>query len=97
LLNNISILLIALPFFKNSLFPIVSKIFRLYYISPAEAKTTINELFTSTGEAGFSPIQITEEITTRSIIVRGKSEDLDVVNKIIDLYNDKIPKETQIQ
>ena len=26
LLNNISILLIALPFFKNSLFPIVSKI-----------------------------------------------------------------------
>ena len=68
---------------EDSVEPIVSEIFRLYYISPAEAKTTINELFTSTGEAGFSPIQITEEITTRSIIVRGKSEDLDVVNKII--------------
>ena len=31
----------------------------------------------------FSTIQITEEITTRSIIVRGKSEDLDVVENII--------------
>ena len=40
-------------------------------------------MFTATGEGGFSPIQITEEITTRSIIVRGKSEDLDVVDKII--------------
>ena len=37
----------------------------------------------ASGEDGFSPIQITEEITTRSIIVRGKSEDLDVVDKII--------------
>ena len=62
---------------------IVSEIFRLYYISPAQAKTTINELFTSTGASGFSPIQITEEVTTRSIIVRGKDEDLDVVDKII--------------
>ena len=68
---------------EDSVEPIVSEIFRLYYISPAQAKTTINELFTSTGEAGFSPIQITEEVTTRSIIVRGKSEDLDVVDKII--------------
>ena len=68
---------------EDSVEPIVSEIFRLYYISPAQAKTTINELFTSTGESGFSPIQITEEVTTRSIIVRGKSEDLDVVDKII--------------
>ena len=68
---------------EDSVEPILSEIFRLYYISPAQAKTTINELFTSTGEAGFSPIQITEEVTTRSIIVRGKSEDLDVVDKII--------------
>ena len=68
---------------EDSVEPIVSEIFRLYYISPAQAKTTINELFTSTGEDGFSPIQITEEVTTRSIIVRGKSEDLDVVDKII--------------
>ena len=68
---------------EDSVEPIVSEIFRLYYISPAQAKTTITELFTSTGEASFSPIQITEEVTTRSIIVRGKSEDLDVVDKII--------------
>jgi len=68
---------------EDSVEPIVSEIFRLYYISPAQAKTTIDELFTSTGASGFSPIQITEEVTTRSIIVRGKDEDLDVVDKII--------------
>ena len=68
---------------EDSVEPIVSEIFRLYYISPSQAKSTINELFTASGESGFSPIQITEEITTRSIIVRGKSEDLDVVDKII--------------
>ena len=68
---------------EDSVEPIVSEIFRLYYISPAQAKTTINELFTSTGASGFSPIQITEEVTTRSIIVRGKDEDLDVVYNII--------------
>ena len=68
---------------EDSVEPIVSEIFRLYYISPAQAKTTITELFTSTGDSSFNPIQITEEVTTRSIIVRGKSEDLDVVDKII--------------
>ena len=68
---------------EDSVEPIVSEIFRLYYISPAQAKTTITELFTSSGDSSFSPIQITEEVTTRSIIVRGKSEDLDVVDKII--------------
>ena len=68
---------------EDSVEPIVSEIFRLYYISPAQAKLTINELFTSTGASAFSPIQITEEVTTRSIIVRGKDEDLDVVDKII--------------
>ena len=68
---------------EDSVEPIVSEIFRLYYISPTQAKTTINELFATTGESSFSPIQITEEITTRSIIVRGKVEDLDVVDKIL--------------
>ena len=68
---------------EDSVEPIVSEIFRLYYISPAQAKTTVNELFATTGESSFSPIQITEEITTRSIIVRGKVEDLDVVDKIL--------------
>ena len=49
------------------------------------AKATITELFTasSTGGASFIPIQVTEEKTTRSIIVRGKEKDLDVVDKVI--------------
>ncbi len=69
---------------EDSVEPIISEIFRLYYISPAEAKATITELFTSTSAAGsFIPIQVTEEKTTRSIIVRGKEKDLDVVDKVI--------------
>ena len=69
---------------EDSVEPIVSEIFRLYYIAPAEAKATISELFSSsaTGET-YSPIQVTEEKTTRSIIVRGKEKDLDVVDKVI--------------
>ena len=69
---------------EDSVEPIFSEIFRLYYISPAQAKSTIEELFTSqSGDSSFTPIQITEEITTRSIIVRGKEKDLDVVDKVI--------------
>ena len=68
---------------EDSVEPIVSEIFRLYYISPAEAKATVNELFTSIGDSSYSPIQVTEETTTRSIIVRGKEKDLDVVDKVI--------------
>ena len=67
---------------EDSVEPIVSEIFRLYYIAPAQAKSTIEELFANKDD-NFSTIQITEEITTRSIIVRGKSEDLDVVENII--------------
>ena len=69
---------------EDSVEPIISEIFRLYYISPKEAKATIIELFTSAGTSGsFVPIQVTEEKTTRSIIVRGKEKDLDVVDKVI--------------
>ena len=71
---------------EDSVEPIVSEIFRLYYISPAQAKTTLDELFTNQGSGdsgGYSTIQITEEVTTRSIIVRGKEKDLDVVDKVI--------------
>ena len=69
---------------EDSVEPIYSEIFRLYYITPAQAKLTIGELFkTTTGEGGYVPIQITEEQTTRSIIVRGKEKDLDVVDKVI--------------
>ena len=61
---------------EDSVEPIVSEIFRLYYISPERAKVTINELFTATAkDSSFSPIQVTEEATTRSIIVRGKETD----------------------
>ena len=69
---------------EDSVEPIYSEIFRLYYITPAEAKVTLNELFSSgSGDSSGSPIQITEETTTRSIIVRGKEKDLDVVDKVI--------------
>ena len=65
---------------EDSVEPVISEIFRLYYISPADAKTTLTELFVSLDE-GYNPIKITEEKTTRSIIVRGKEKDLDVVDK----------------
>ena len=69
---------------EDSVEPIYSEIFRLYYISPAQAKKTISELFTAgSGDNAYVPIQITEEVTTRSIIVRGKEKDLDVVDKVI--------------
>ena len=69
---------------ESSVEPVVSEIFRLYYITPTEAKATITELFTAVGDGvNYSPIQITEEKTTRSIIVRGKEKDLDVVDKVI--------------
>ncbi len=69
---------------EDSVEPVISEIFRLYYISPAQAKATLNDLFRSTtGDDGYVPIAITEEKTTRSIIVRGKEKDLDVVDKII--------------
>ena len=69
---------------EDSVEPQYQKFLILYYISPAEAKATITELFTSTSTSGsFIPIQVTEEKTTRSIIVRGKEKDLDVVDKVI--------------
>ena len=69
---------------EDSVEPIVSEIFRLYYITPSQAKVTLEELFTSsTGDSSYKPIQITEETTTRSIIVRGKERDLDTVDSVI--------------
>jgi type IV pilus assembly protein PilQ len=67
---------------ENSADPIYSEIFRLYYITPTEAKKTISELFNN-GDSPRSAIRITEEKTTRSIIVRGKEKDLDIVNKVL--------------
>tara|TARA_B100000424_G_scaffold271701_1_gene275964 strand:+ start:14800 stop:16341 length:1542 start_codon:yes stop_codon:yes gene_type:complete len=69
---------------EDSVEPIISEIFRLYYITPTQAKATLEELFTQrAGDASFASIQITEETTTRSIIVRGKEKDLDIVDKLI--------------
>ena len=69
---------------EDSVEPIISEIFRLYYITPEQAKVTIEELFTQrAGDSTYIPIQVTEEKTTRSIIVRGKEKDLDVVDKLM--------------
>ena len=69
---------------EDSVEPIISEIFRLYYITPEQAKATLEELFTQrSGDNSYIPIQVTEEKTTRSVIVRGKENDLDVVNTLI--------------
>ena len=69
---------------EDSVEPIISEIFRLYYITPEQAKATIEELFTQrSGDSTYTPIQVTQESTTRSIIVRGKEKDLDVVDKLM--------------
>lgn len=66
---------------EDSTDPIISEIFRLFYISPAEANKTISALFAAEGAS--SPITLTEEGTTRSIIVRGKEKDLNTVSKVL--------------
>tara|TARA_Y100001958_G_C21243335_1_gene572072 strand:- start:229 stop:1782 length:1554 start_codon:yes stop_codon:yes gene_type:complete len=71
---------------EDTVEPILADIFRLYYISPAEAKTTLENLFKSQGPEGtstLSSIQITEESMTRSIIVRGRKPDLDVIDAVL--------------
>ena len=67
---------------EDSIIPTLSEIFRLYYITPSQAKKTLSELFAGQG-GNSSAIQITEDQTTRSLIIRGKEKDLDVVNKVI--------------
>ena len=66
---------------EDSTDPIISEIFRLFYITPTEANKTITALFTVAGNT--SPISLTEEATTRSIIVRGKEKDLNTVSKVL--------------
>ena len=74
---------------EDTVEPILAEIFRLYYISPAEAKTTLENLFKAQGAAGnevsstISNITITEESMTRSIIVRGRKPDLDVIDAVL--------------
>ena len=71
---------------EESVEPILAEIFRLYYISPTQAKTTLEDLFATQGTEGasvMSNLKITVEDTTRSIIVRGHEPDLDVIDAVI--------------
>ena len=71
---------------EESVEPIVAEIFRLYYISPTQAKTTLEALFATQGTEGaatMSNLSITVEDTTRSIIVRGHEPDLDTIDAVI--------------
>ena len=74
---------------EDTVEPILAEIFRLYYISPAEAKTTLENLFKAQSSAGneitstISNVTITEETTTRSLIVRGRKPDLDVIDAVL--------------
>jgi type IV pilus assembly protein PilQ len=66
---------------EDSIEPILSEMFKLYYITPTDAKKTLIELFTDSDS--YLPIQVTEEKTTRSIIVRGHEPDLDTIDAVI--------------
>ena len=71
---------------EESVEPILAEIFRLYYISPTQAKTTLEALFATQGAEGVSTmsnLSITVEDTTRSIIVRGHEPDLDTIDAVI--------------
>ena len=81
---------------EDTVEPILADIFRLYYISPSEAKKTIENLFASQGAEGtntLTNLSITEESMTRSIIVRGRKPDLDVIDAVlkeIDVKTDQV-------
>jgi len=70
---------------EESVEPISAEIFRLYYISPMQAKTTLEALFATQSAEGstMSNLSITVEDTTRSIIVRGNESDLNTIDAVI--------------
>ena len=71
---------------EESVEPILAEIFRLYYISPTQAKETLEALFETQGAEGaatMNNLTITVEDTTRSIIVRGHKPDLDTIDAVI--------------
>ena len=78
--------------------PLYSHMYRLYYLSPEEAKSTIESLFAmkQSGDAEQSNIQnltITTEENSRSVIARGKIEDLNIVRNLIqriDVKTDQV-------
>ena len=78
---------------EESVEPILAQMFKLYYIEPTQAKSTLEDLF-GLGDAGgegegassggvSSNLSITVESTTRSIIVRGYKDDLDIVAAVV--------------
>jgi type IV pilus assembly protein PilQ len=77
---------------EESVEPILAQMFKLYYIEPAQAKLTLENLFGLGGDGGgeeesvgsvSSNLSITVESTTRSIIVRGYQKDLDIVDAVV--------------
>jgi len=70
---------------EESVEPILAEIFRLYYISPEQAKETIENLFATQAAEGSaaSDITITVEDTTRSIIARAHKTDLDLIDAVL--------------
>ena len=79
---------------EESVEPILAQMFKLYYIEPTQAKTTLEDLFGLGGDSGggegettvgsvSSNLSITVESTTRSIIVRGYQKDLDIVDAVV--------------
>ncbi len=78
---------------EESVEPIIAELFKLYYIEPAQAKQTLEDLFGLGAEASAggetavgsvsANLSITVESTTRSIIVRGYQKDLDIVDAVI--------------
>lgn len=78
--------------------PLYSHMYRLYYLSPDEAKSTIDSLFEmkQSGEevgADSQDLSITTEANSRSIIARGKIADLEIVKNLIkriDVKTDQV-------
>jgi type IV pilus assembly protein PilQ len=75
---------------ETSVEPVVTEMFKLFYITPVQAKKTLDELFSigASSAAGgavqtTSQLRITVEDYTRSILVRGRKQDIDIVDKFV--------------
>ena len=75
---------------ETSVEPVVTEMFKLFYITPQQAKKTLDELFSigASSAAGgavqtTSQLKITVEDYTRSILVRGRKPDIDIVDKFV--------------
>ena len=76
---------------EESVEPTMAQLFKLYYLEPAQAKATLDDLFGLGEQAAAegassniaSSLAITVEDTTRSIIVKGIKKDLDLVDSVI--------------